>query len=72
MREALRVDATDALTRTELPIPSLLAGRDRMVRRDTIGARPNVERHAVDGPHLSLQTRPKPVARLVTRSLARA
>jgi len=62
VREVLRVDSSDDLRRSQVPVLYLAASRDAIVKRkswETIRSiRPDVEISEVDAPHLVLQRAP--------------
>jgi pimeloyl-[acyl-carrier protein] methyl ester esterase len=74
-REALRVDAREALAAVAAPILFLAPTRDRLVRRDAhddvLAVRPDAELAAVDGPHMILQRCPHACLAFIEEFLAR-
>jgi pimeloyl-ACP methyl ester carboxylesterase len=63
VREVLRVDCSEELRRSRVPVLYLGASRDAIVKRSSWEAvqavRPDVELNEVDAPHLALQTAPE-------------
>ncbi|HTP27526.1 MAG TPA: alpha/beta hydrolase [Anaeromyxobacteraceae bacterium] len=74
-REALRIDASEALRACPVPILFVGGRRDRLLRNsiaaDIRALRPDAEIKILDGPHLLLQRRPEEVMQLVTEFLVR-
>jgi pimeloyl-ACP methyl ester carboxylesterase len=62
-REALRVDARDALAGVDVPILFLAPTRDRLIRRDAhedvLALRPDAEIAPMEAPHMVLQRCPQ-------------
>ncbi len=62
LREALTVDARDALARVEVPILDLRGTRDRLVprrcRHAILAVRPDVRTAEIEAPHMLLQIAP--------------
>jgi pimeloyl-ACP methyl ester carboxylesterase len=75
VREALRVDATDALRACPAPILFLGGKDDRLLRSalpiEIRSLRPDAEIRMLDAPHLLLQRRPDEAMQLVTEFLQR-
>jgi pimeloyl-[acyl-carrier protein] methyl ester esterase len=75
VREALQVDATDALLACPVPILFLGGKDDRLLRSalpiEIRSLRPDAEIRMLDAPHLVLQRRPKEAMELVTSFLQR-
>jgi pimeloyl-ACP methyl ester carboxylesterase len=75
-REALEVDATDALRGCEAPLLFLSGTDDRLLRpvlpAEVRAIRPDAELRALPAPHLVLQLRPREAMRIVEDFLRRA
>jgi pimeloyl-[acyl-carrier protein] methyl ester esterase len=73
VREVLRVDATEALLATQVPILYLAGCHDRLVLPQTAGTLrrlvPGMEVTVLDAPHLVLQCRPAEAAHVMARFL---
>lgn len=74
-REALQVDATEALVACRAPLLIMAGKHDRLLRREIFSEiqalRPDAEFRTVDAPHLLLQREPEQAARIVTEFLLR-
>lgn len=76
VRDALCVDATDALAACPVPLLYLSGSDDRLLRRavvrDMNERLPALEHRELEAPHLVLQRRPRETAELVSEFLGRA
>jgi pimeloyl-ACP methyl ester carboxylesterase len=76
VRDALRVDATDALAACPVPLLYLSGSDDRLLRRAVVREMSKrhhaLEHRELAAPHLILQRRPREAAELVSDFLGRA
>lgn len=74
-KEAIRVDATEALRRVPVPVLFLGGKRDRLLRTalpiEVRAVRSDAEIRMLDAPHLTLQTKPEESMRIVEEFLGR-
>lgn len=74
-REAMRVDASDALRRVNVPVLFLGGKRDRLLRTalpiEVRALRADVEIRMLEAPHLVLQTRPAEAMAIIEEFLGR-
>jgi pimeloyl-ACP methyl ester carboxylesterase len=75
VRDALRVEATEALLACRVPILYVSGSHDRLLRRSLVrelqGHHPALEHRILAAPHLVLQRQPREAARIVSEFLER-
>ena len=70
IRQVLRVDVRDALAHLQVPVVSLRARHDRLVRASSAPeAHATIPSLTLDAPHLALHARPVESARAIRESL---
>ncbi|MDB5036247.1 MAG: hypothetical protein JWQ98_3488 [Chlorobi bacterium] len=75
VRMVLAVDVSVAMSRCVVPVLYIMAGRDRVVRKDTVmkltGCRPGISVATISAPHLLLQREPALCGEIIEEFLHR-